>query len=222
MRKIISTLMLLVSMTAYAQRTDLHDSKVSEICSYIRTLHEHPEQYETVRKAMIKNRSWTMMSELPDGFTPESKSSICRLRDQVEHTGINDIAFQAEQERGSLPQSSNSFCNGNDPRYNHSFHEVKLLAGRSIASEISGGNEADNSGRKGRQLFLVVPFNPGTIKAEITLNGTVIPQEISADGVISFVIDTDVKPNDRIGIRISNISDRNQSAIIINHNSRKS
>lgn len=221
MKRIITLLLMVISIDASAQLSGLNDKTVQDICRYVRMLHDHPESYEAVRAEMVENDSWTMMSEITDGFTPESKANLCRLRDRVEYTGINDIAFQVEQERGTLPQSANSFCNGNDPRYNYSFHEVKILAGKSIISTISGGNEADNSGRKGKQLFLVVPFSPGTIGASITINGAAIEPETLPDGTISFSINDGITCKDIIGITIRNISDTHQSAVIINHNSRR-
>lgn len=221
MKRIITLLLILASLNIAAQTSELNDKTVQELCSYVRELHEHPEKYEVVRTEMAKNQSWTMMSEIADGFTPESKTGLCRLRDKVDYTGINDIAFQVEQERGTLPQSANSFCNGNDPRFNYSFHEVKILAGRQIVSTISGGNEADNSGRKGKQLFLVIPFNPGSIDVSMTLNGKTVEPEYLPDGTISFSMNENLTCKDLIGISITNTSDSNQSAVIINHNSRK-
>lgn len=221
MKRLVTLLLIAISIDASAQLPGLNDKTVQDICHYVRTLHEQPENYEKVRKEMGENESWTMMSEFTDGLTPESKANLCRLRDQVEYTGINDVAFQVEQERGTLPQSANSFCNGNDPRYNYSFHEVKILAGKSIETSISGGNEADNSGRKGRQLFLVIPFSPGTIDACIKVNGTSIEAETLSNGTLSFSINDAITCKDIIDITLTNTSGINQSAVVINHNSRR-
>lgn len=221
MKKTISLAVVLVlCISAMAQKPALHDRNIDAICSYIVKLRNQPEKYLEVRQAMTKDTAWTMMSEIADSCTIDTRKNLCRLRDKVEYTGINDIAFQVEQARGTLPESVNSFCNGNDPDYNYSFHEFKIMAGKSVASRITGGSRADKSGRTGPQLFLIVPYNPGTIEAGIHLNGVKVPAETTEEGYIRFIISQSVMPEDRIDITISNTSSENQSAVIINHNSR--
>lgn len=218
---IFTVLTVFPHFASHAQSLDLHDRNIDAICGYVNTLREHPEKYMEVRDAMQEDNSWTMMSEIADSCTAETRKNLCGLRDRVERIEINDIAFQVEQARGTLPESTETFCNGNDPRYNYSFHEFKILAGKTIVSSISGGSSSDNSGRSGPQLFLIVPFNPGTIQAEIKYDGTTVAHDMTKEGYIRFVINEDVSPKDRIIISISNISDTNQSAVIINHNSRR-
>lgn len=219
-RVLVCAVFAFTHMISYAQSIELHDKNIDAICGYVKTLRDHPERYQEVRNAMMRDTSWTMMSEIADSCTAETRKNLCGLRDMVDRTEINDIAFQVEQARGTMPTSTASFCNGNDPRYNYSFHEFKILAGKTIVSSISGGSHADNSGRKGPQLFLIIPFNPGTIQAEITYNGTAIECGMTEEGYLRFVINEDVRPQDRIIIRISNTSESNQSAVVVNHNSR--
>lgn len=221
MKRALTFIVLLTSyIIASAQLPELQDKNVDAICGYIRTLRDQPEKFQEVRSAMQENKTWTMMSEIADSCSAETRRNLCGLRDRVDRTEINDIAYQVEQARGTLPVSTETFCNGNDPRYNYSFHEFKILAGREIVSTISGGSTSDNSGRKGRQLFLIVPFNPGTIQAELSYNGADVVCETTKEGYLRFVISENVSPDDRIRISISNISGNNQSAVIINHNSR--
>lgn len=208
----IAAYVLSIAFIVEAQTSEgsLHDDVVEDLCGYVESLSTAPDDYVSVRNDMAKNMKWTMMSEFADSCsTPEA---LCSLRDRVNRTGINDIALQAEYIRGTIAKSADLFCNGNDPKYNYSLYEVKLKAGKTVRSCISH--------RKGQQYFLIIPFDEG-ITAEIFCRGAAVPCTRLDDGSLSFVMTTPLNEDDEIKICISNNSDSNRSAVIINHNSHR-
>lgn len=212
MKKSIITAILLACTTiaASAQTSDLHDSVMERICSYVEALRSDPDGYEVVRAKMAEDMKWTMMSEFADSCsTPEA---LCGLRDRVRRTGINDIALQAEHMRGTVAKSAELFCNGNDPKYNYSLYEVKVKPGCHVRSRLSH--------RKGQQYFVVIPYEDG-ISAEIICKGSSIPYSIMKDGSMAFVVEKSLNEDDIIEISISNNTDSSRSAVVINHNSHR-
>ena len=214
MKKTISTALYILFMVsaanAQSHNNELHDSVMEKICGYVESLRTDPDGYEAVRDQMAKDMKWTMMSEFADSCsTPEA---LCGLRDRVKRTGINDIALQAEHKRGTVARSADVFCNGNDPKYNYSLYEVKVKAGQTVESRLSH--------RKGQQYFLILPYSMG-LDIEMTCRGSKVPCTRHKDGSTSFTIRKPIEENDTIGIRISNRTDGNLSAVMINHNSHR-
>ena len=214
MKRIIT---LFIIYAAYAFNTSaqesspLYDSCISEICGFVNTLHNAPDKYDQVFMELSERKYWRLMEEFDENCSP--RSNLCSLWDKVEMTGINDRAFQAEQKRGSIPQSTDNFCTGNEASYSYSFFECRILTGKSIRSHVSH--------RTGPQLFVIMPFNPGCISATVTIKGLTYEGSADSNGHILFEIDSDVKPDDVIDITITNTSASNQSAVIINNNTRK-
>lgn len=214
MKRIIAYLLISIASiwSALAQETSpLHDKFIIDICKFVNTLHHEPSKYEQVFKDLSEKDYWRLMEEFNENCTP--KSSLCTLWDKVEMTGINDRAYQAEQKRGSIPQTTDKFCSGNETNYSYSFFECRILAGKEISSQVSH--------RKGPQLFIVMPYNPGSISASLTLNEKLISGHTDNAGNIIFEIEDAVNTNDVINITITNSSQINQSAVIINNNTRK-
>ena len=193
------------------ERSSMYDQHISEICGFVNTLHQNPSSYEQVFKDLSQKEYWRLMEEFNENCTP--KSSLCSLWDKVEMTGINDRAFQAEQKRGSIPQSTDNFCSGNETNYSYSFFECRILAGKSISSQVSY--------RQGPQLFIVMPYNPGSISASLYVDGKPVSGHTDKDGNIVFEITEAVSTDAVIDITLTNTSATNQSAVIINNNTRK-
>ena len=72
-----AALMIFPFIASHAQSHDLHDRNVDAICGYVNTLREHPEKYMEVRNAMQEDNSWTMMSEIADSCTAETRKNLC-------------------------------------------------------------------------------------------------------------------------------------------------
>lgn len=191
--------------------SSMYDQYMREICGFVNTLHQTPSKYEQVFQDLSTKEYWRLMEEFNENCSP--KSSLCSLWDKVEMTGINDRAFQAEQKRGSIPQSTDNFCSGNETNYSYSFFECRILAGKSICSQVSY--------RQGPQLFVVMPYNPGSISASLSIDDKPVSGYTDKDGSIIFEITDAVKTDAVIDITITNTSATNQSAVIINNNTRK-
>lgn len=214
MKRIITlfTICAVCVLNASAQEmSSLHDSCISEICRFVNTLRHAPEKYEQVFMELSERKYWRLMEEFDENCSP--RSSLCSLWDKVEMTGINDRAFQAEQKRGSIPQSTDNFCTGNEASYSYSFFECRILSGKSMRSHVSQ--------RTGPQLFIIMPYNPGCISATLSIGSQTYEGSVDAKGNILFEITAGVKPDDVIDITITNTSASNQSAVIINNNTRK-
>ena len=79
---IFTVLTVFPHFVSHAQSLDLHDRNIDAICGYVNTLREHPEKYMEVRDAMQEDNSWTMMSEIADSCTAETRKNLCGLRDR--------------------------------------------------------------------------------------------------------------------------------------------
>ena len=214
MKRIIAYLLISTACIWSAQgqeRSAMYDQYISEICGFVNTLHQSPSSYGQVFQELSQKKYWRLMEEFNENCTP--RSSLCSLWDKVEMTGINDRAFQAEQKRGSIPQSTDNFCSGNETNYSYSFFECRILAGKSISSQVSY--------RQGPQLFIVMPYNQGKISASLSVDGEQVSGQSDNDGNIVFEITDAVKTDAVIEITLTNTSDTNQSAVIINNNTRK-
>ncbi|MBR5299234.1 MAG: hypothetical protein IKU36_03165 [Bacteroidales bacterium] len=214
MKRIITLFIIYASYASYAyaqESSPLYDSCITEICGFVNTLHHTPDKYEQVFMELSERKYWRLMEEFDENCSP--RSSLCSLWDKVEMTGINDRAFQAEQKRGSIPQSTDNFCTGNEASYSYSFFESRILPGKSIRSHVSQ--------RTGPQLFVIMPYNPGCISATVSIGEREYEGYADSNGYILFEIDSYIKPDDVINITITNTSTSNQSAVIINNNTRK-
>lgn len=212
MKKFFSIVLFVVlsSQLVFGQgKHPLFDDKMDEICALVESLHASPECYMEVYEALRVRDYWRLMEEFHENC--ETVGNMCSLWDKVDFTGINDRAFQAEQARGTRPQSTDNFCAGSETRYHYSFYECKVLAGCTVDSFISG--------RQGQQLLVVVPYNPGTLHIDVSVNGKAVQSEQTSDGYIECFISDDLTVNDEIVIKVVNDSDINQSVVIINHNS---
>lgn len=208
--KIISFyIFIFISLMSFAQNNDIiyHDN-INKICYYVKTLRDTPEMYEDVSKMMKDDYSWKIMSEFYENCI--NQENICSVFDDVKITGINDRAYQIEMSRGNIPQSSDNFCAGTDFKSNFLFYECSVLSENNISTFLNG--------RSGKQMFVIMPFEQECISVAISLNGKNIDSVINNSGHICIVINEDVDENDIIEIKVSNESEKNQSFVIINHN----
>lgn len=204
---------IVTSYTAvYAQESRLlYDDKVAEICRWIDVLKGDLDSYEEVGSEMAGKMYWRLMEEFYENCS--EVEAMCSLWDDVDRTGINDTAFQAEKDRGTRPQSTDNFCAGDETRYHYSLYECSLLQGSCVSSLLNQ--------RSGAQLFLIIPYNAGSISVRAFLNGTEI-EVISSSvmkGCLEFYVNAGI--DDNIRINVNNESSANQSFVLVNHNSGK-
>lgn len=211
MKNLLLIFCSLFSATIVCAQDDknLYDDKVDMICGFIQRLHNAPDRYDDVYREMRELDFWRLMDEFYDNCS--DTDAMCRLWDDVAITGINDRAFQAEQYRGTRPQTTDNFCAGNETRYRYSFYECAVKVGHTVRSVLSG--------RFGKQLFLFVPYNQTALDFRLSVNGVSYPVIRNADGIWESEVDESVNGDDDIVIEIENVSSLNQSVVIVNHNS---
>ena len=214
MKKIyVFLISILISCPALSSQESriLYDEKVSELCSWVDALKESSDSYDEVRREMAGKMYWRLMEEYYENCS--DVEAMCSLWDEVDKTGINDTAFQAEKDRGTKPQSTDNFCAGDETRYHYSLYECSLLSGKCVSSLLGL--------RSGGQLFLIIPYNEGSISARVLLNGTEIGISSSQvmEGCLEFYVEAGI--NDKIRVDVNNESSDNQSFVLINHNSGK-
>lgn len=210
MKNIFLILFFLTSSVSFSQHNniDYHDN-IDKICNYVKILHDNPERYAEINEMMYNDLSWSLMTDFYDNCI--CKENVCSIFDDVEITGINDRAYHVELSRGNIPQSSDNFCTGTDIQSNYLFYECSVLTGSRILTSLKD--------RYGKQLFVVIPFNKECIEVKISLNGNYIAPMTNSNGHICFIFNENVKKDDNIEIEVTNVSDNNQSFVIINHNS---
>lgn len=187
----------------------MFDDKVAEMCGWIDDLKDKPDSYESICVEMTEKMYWRLMEEFPDNCT--NMDNMCSLWDVVEKTGINDTAFQAEKNRGTRPQSTNSFCAGDETEYHYSLYECSMFPGKCVSVVLDQ--------RRGKQLILVIPYNPSCISTRVFVNEKEIEMSDNPvrEGSMEFYIE--VGESDHIRIDVYNESSFNQSFVLINHNS---
>lgn len=207
---IIGFILLFGSARLYGQiKGELYDATVQELLKCVEMLKQDPDNILKVSEMLEKNSKWTMMNEIDDSCYP--LEARCRIRDKVDYTNINSLAFRIESNRASSMVSVSSFLNGNSPHYNHSIYELMVKSQAEIMFTLKY--------RKGPQLFLAVPFLPDEkMDVSITCNGINIPMNVTEKGYMEFIIDNVENQSDPIVVRMRNNSEKNLSAIIINHN----
>lgn len=205
---LISVLLSVTTLSAQ-ERDSLFDERVAQICSWVDVLKRDAGSYDAVRAEMTGKMYWRLMEEYYENCSdPEG---MCSLWDEVEKTGINDTAFQAEKDRGTRPQSTDNFCVGSEMRYHYSLYECSILPHKHVSTFLDQ--------RSGAQLFLIIPYEDDGISVRAFLNEKEL--EVSAsevrEGCLEFNARAEI--DDRIRIDVYNGSTSNRSFVLINHNS---
>lgn len=207
MRCFLALLIFVLLKTSLSAQNNnvVYDDYLTEICSYVNILHDNPENYKDVTNMLINDYSWTIMQDFFDNCI--NRDNLCSIMDEVQITGINDIAYEAKIERGDVPQSSDSFCYGIDAKCNYLFYECSVKKQSQITSFVKD--------RNGKQLLIIIPYNIGTIDVKLTIGDKVVQPFVNSHGYINFLIEN-VEENDILNIEVRNISEVNQSFVIIN------
>lgn len=205
---IVLFLMLLLPYSVFSQTKPTLTAEMEKLVNLCCDLRD-PANAAKVERALYDDRQWTLMDEIAI-----DKKGECTIYDDVNTLGLNQMGYKIARYNRGVSNTGGRFRDGRDPRYYYSLIEVTAKRGASISYDITG--------RKGTQLFAVVPCAKGaTFDVTLTCNGELLGREYDADGVKYIAIDDAVKATDMMKLCIENKSRKNQSFVIINYNSRR-
>lgn len=162
-----------------------------------------------VEEAFTYDTHWTLMDELA-----VDRKGECARGEKVNILGLNRMACRIVKLNKGVSNSGGRFRDGRDPRYSYSFLEVTARKGSSLNYDITG--------REGEQLFAILPGMEGArFTAEMTFNGAAVGSQWTEDGVVYIAVEEGVKQEDVLHLKITNLSGKNMSFVIVNYNSRK-
>lgn len=215
MKKILLLInVLFIGLSLLAQSTvDQETQRLIDLAVSIRQA--APEQRESAwneaSKVLSSDKAWTIMDEI----VPHKNE--CRLTDRsVKWFSLNRILSQ--KSGYEVNQVRGDFNNGENPDFNYSLIERSIKAGLTA--------EYDLKSREGKQVFVIVPFDPEvtTLEAEVSRNGISLAKGVrQKDGNIYITIaqDQNVKPKDVLHLTVSNKGNQSMTYVLINHNGRK-
>lgn len=165
--------------------------------------------YNRVEALLSEDEAWTPMNE-----TGAFQEGECPPYDDIPYFGLNRILSHIAIERKMI-HTHGDFLNGEDERYNYSLYERSVRAGFSVSYTLKG--------REGKQWFIIIPYDKdgGGLSASISINGgSKIPFAQAENGTIATYLDLpQLDVNDLMTITVRGT--RNQSFVLLNHNSRK-
>lgn len=204
---IILFFMMLLPSTVRAQATP--DDEMTALVAHAIDLRQ-PQNEAKVRRALSLDYQWTMMDEIDI-----DREGECTTQDEVASFGMNALGFRISKYHGGVVNAGGRFNNGQDARYNYSFIEITVKQGHSVSYDIFG--------REGHQLFAIVPYEAGaSFQVSATKGGSQFgTAQSAADGVQYLSLSQPVVRDDHFTLTIRNNSGKNQSFVIINHNTRK-
>jgi hypothetical protein len=204
---ILLFLLMLLPSKANAQTTP--DEEMTALVTHAIDLRQNQNEAK-VRRALSLDYQWTMMDEIDI-----DREGECTTQDEVASFGMNALGFRISKYHGGVVNAGGRFNNGQDARYNYSFIEITVKQGRSVSYDITG--------REGHQLFAVVPYEAeASFQVSVTKDGNPFgTAQSAADGVQYLALSQPVVRDDHFTITIRNNSGKNQSFVIINHNTRK-
>lgn len=161
--------------------------------------------YNEVKKQLSEDTSWTPMNE-----TDQEQDGEC-TPGRVPGFKLNRLLNQIAVSRVERTTQGH-FLNGEDSRYDYSLFERSVQAGKTVSFELKG--------REGLQCFVLVPYskNTGVISATIEVkDGEKVVFSDSGDHVLLAGINC--PQGKTLILSVTGIKD--QSFVILNHNSRK-
>ena len=211
-KSIVTVLLMLFSISIGAQSV-LHDkgeAQMASILDAVLTIKKGGEANWNAAKSVIvkHSRFFTLMDELKD------KTNDCvMIKTQVEFLGINRMMNEIKRSH-SVQNTGKDLLDGADPRFNYSIYE-KGIKSKSVASYTL-------SGRSGRQVFVVIPYNPTqNYTVTIRINSkNYRPASKDKNGISYFFLDKGFKDKQTVNLSIENKEAHNASFVIANHNYR--
>ena len=161
---------------------------------------------DKVTKALQQDLQWTIMDELPP------HDNECTETDEVGMFGLNDIMPRLLLKRRGVVNTSSKMRDGRDKRFHYSLLEITVKKNSSVSYQIEG--------RKGEQIFAIVPFDTNTNYKAFIEEGDRQEEGFNAEKTRYIRLRKKIKETDRIKLTVSNQSDKNAAFIIINYNSQ--
>lgn len=185
----------------------------NEVRSLIRTVcslrSADAKAYKQVEDLLSNDEAWTPMNET-DAF----QEGECPPYEEIPYFGLNKLLSHIATGR-KMVHTHGDFLNGEDERYNYSLYEHSVRAGFSVSFTLKG--------REGKQWFIIIPYDidGGGLLASISINGhSTISFTQAENGTIAVYLDRpQLDVNDLVTITVQGT--RNQSFVLLNHNTRK-
>lgn len=166
--------------------------------------------YNSVRERLSKDESWTPMNE-----TGAYQDGECSPYDNIPYFGLNRLLTQIDIERKPT-YVHGDMLNGEKDKYDFSLYERSVHAGASVSYTIKG--------REGKQCFAIIPYDNdgGGLSATITVAGkTPVSFQLSEHGVwVAFLDGDSIEFSTLLTIFVRG-GNKDQSFVILNHNTRK-
>lgn len=208
-------LVLLAQCACLRAQTAEPDSTLNELVQAVVRLREPTDAAtkQATEYFVDHAKVWTTMNEMFD------TNAECdpRTGQTVPGFGLNKILNRIETERtvGAEKQVRGDFLNGEDPDYNYSLYEHKLLAGRTATYKARG--------RVGRQTFVIVPYHidDNGLSATLIVNEQSYAFSPTGDRLTLHADTPTLSDNDEFTLMVENGSTEPQAFVLLNHNTRQ-
>lgn len=199
---IISSLIMISEVCPAQTYTDV----MSRLMNYALELRTDGSD-DIVYEKLQRDDKWTLMNEVADDLGGQ-----CSLRERIGRFGINDLAIKIEEKNRGKFESAGLFCNGTDPKYDYSFIEKSVKAGKSVNYIVPG--------REGMQQFVIVPFEKGKrLQAKALVEDASYDFSIDSEG--NYYVSFSVSKGASITLTVSEADGSASAFVIINYNSKK-
>ena len=209
MRKVFVILMLCLYPVVVNAQLPMDKEVRSLIGAVCKLRGADANSYKRVETLLSEDEAWTPMNE-----TGAFQEGECPPYDDIPYFGLNRLLSHIAIER-KMVHTHGDFLNGEDERYNYSLYERSVRAGFSVSYTLKG--------REGKQWFIIIPYDKdgGGLSASISINGgSTIPFTQAENGAIATYLDwPKIDVNDLVTITVQGT--RNQSFVLLNHNTRK-
>ncbi len=168
---------------------------------------------EQVASDLMADALWTPMNE-----TNARQEGECLPSDKVPTFKLNRMLRRTLSDEKYI-STHGEFLNGEDLRYDYSLYEHSVYAGKTVTYTLHK--------REGAQWFVLVPYekNGGGLKATIQVDGgekvELTPHPDLGEGVLAVYLDRNKLSKDPVLTLSVKGGPKNQSFVILNHNTRK-
>ena len=200
-------LLMVLGCIAAVSASAQEDAYLAKLTEGVKQIRQEKASKTTLNQTVI---NWsandcpkiTLMDEIKDPANEYRGNDVKKFK-------INQIVTYVYSRQNTGMVSKGDYFNSTEKDVYYSAIEKTIVRKRTANYTLAG--------HKGRQEFVFVSFNPkATFK--VTVNG--MEAEAIGTGVRRLIL-PDVKPSQEINIRIENLSNSNESFVILNHNSQK-
>ena len=212
MNRILAIIVLTLCMQNVQCQTEVDKEmqRLMEVVTSLRVSDKARQKvaWEKASETLSGDKAWTIMDEI----VPDMQNE-CRLTDHTiswfslnrilsQHVGYDDI------------KSRGDFLNGEDVNFNYSLIERSVKPKKTVNYDLKS--------REGKQIFVIIPFDPTIAKLEVSIyrTGKILGKgKKGNDGNIYLVIPESQKimKEDVLTLRVKNASAKGSAFVIINH-----